>query len=256
MKTKILITLLLLSFSFTAVSQEAPQKPIFYPTGNEATLVGTISLKGALPKPLQIDMGADPACVKLNRKPEVESLKVDQGRLKNAFVYVKGEAIDAFRFELPDAEVTLQHRACNFEPHVLAVRAFQPLRLFNADPTIHNFHPTPKLNAEWNYSFAAGSPASTRTFDKAEILIPFRDNQHPWEKAYVAVMDHPFFAITDSLGKFEIKGLPAGTYKLVVWHEMFDEQELEVTVVPGEIRNADFTFDIEKVAHGKKYWWP
>ncbi len=247
---------MLLLLSLSVASQQNQQKPLFYPTGNEATLVGTITVKGKIPPPVLFDMTADPVCVKLNRRPEIENLQVDQGRLRNAFIYVKGDSIEAFRFEIPDSEVTLQQRACYFEPHVLGLRAGQPLRIFNADPTSHNMHPTPKLNTEWNQTNAPGSPPTLKTFDKAEVLIPFKDNQHPWEKAYVAVMDHPYFTVSDGLGKFEIRGLPAGTYKLVVWHEMFDEQELEVTLVPGEIRNADFTFDIEKVAKGRKYWWP
>ena len=85
-----------------------------------------------------------------------------------------------------------------------------------------------------------------KTFARADVLIPIKDNHHPWERAYVGVMDHPFFAVSDKLGKFEIRGLPAGTYKLVAWHEEFGEQELEVTLVPGEIRSADLTFDVAK----------
>ena len=85
-----------------------------------------------------------------------------------------------------------------------------------------------------------------KTFTRAEVLIPFRDNQHPWEKAYVGVLDHPFFAVTDEIGNFEIRGLPPGRYMLVVWHEKLGEQEREITVVDGESRKIDFTFEIEK----------
>jgi hypothetical protein len=52
--------------------------------------------------------------------------------------------------------------------------------------------------------------------------------------------------VSDESGRFEIRGLPPGTYKLVVWHERLGEQELEITVTPGETRNADFTFDADK----------
>ena len=83
--------------------------------------------------------------------------------------------------------------------------------------------------------------------------MPIKCNQHPWMKAYAGVMDHPYFAVSDSLGKFEIRGLPAGTYKLIVWHQVFGEQEIEITLVPGENRNADFTFDSEKVPESMKY---
>jgi hypothetical protein len=37
--------------------------------------------------------------------------------------------------------------------------------------------------------------------------------------AFVCVVDHPFFAVTDAAGKFEIKNLPPGTYTIGLWHE-------------------------------------
>jgi hypothetical protein len=59
------------------------------------------------------------------------------------------------------------------------------------------------------------------------------------------VFAHPFFAVSDQLGNYEIRGLPPGTYKLVAWHERLGEQEMEITVRPGENRRIDFTFDFE-----------
>jgi hypothetical protein len=85
-----------------------------------------------------------------------------------------------------------------------------------------------------------------KTFARAEALIPFKCNQHPWEKAYVAVMSHPFFAVTDESGNYEIRGLPPGTYKLVFWHEKLGEQEVELTAAAGESRRLDMTFDTGK----------
>jgi hypothetical protein len=38
-------------------------------------------------------------------------------------------------------------------------------------------------------------------------------------KAWVGIFDHPYFAVTDKNGKFEIKDAPAGKYRLFVWHE-------------------------------------
>jgi hypothetical protein len=95
-------------------------------------------------------------------------------------------------------------------------------------------------------SSGPNSPPVIKIFTRPEQLIPFKDNQHPWEKAYVAVMDHPFFAVSDEFGRFEIHGLPPGTYTLVVWHELLGEQQVEITIAPGENRNADFTFDADK----------
>jgi hypothetical protein len=46
-----------------------------------------------------------------------------------------------------------------------------------------------------------------------------RDVQHPWTRAYLAVFDHPYFAVTGNGGTFTIDGVPPGKYKLNAWHE-------------------------------------
>lgn len=225
---------------------QSPEKPLYNSTGNEATVTGTINVTGTIPKPYRIDMAADPICGQLNLKPRTDFLIVRDNKLQNAFVYLKGESLSAYRFPVPDSDVVLVQRNCFYSPHVLGLRVGQQLQIVNADPTLHNVHPTPKLNPEWNQTHPPNVQPMVKTFRRAEVLIPFKDNQHPWERAYVAVMDHPFFAVSDELGRFEIRGLPPGTYTLVVWHERLGEQQLELTVTPGEIRNADFTFDVEK----------
>ena len=117
---------------------------------------------------------------------------IDQSELLDeCFVYVKGDTLKGYRFEIPDSPVVLQQRNCRFEPHVFGLRVGQPLQIINADPTVHNVHPTPKLNQEWNYSHAPDGPPMVKNFARAEVLIPIKDNQHPWERAFVAVMDHP-----------------------------------------------------------------
>ena len=247
MKYKMPVFTLLLLMCSPLLSQtpQEPEKPMYYTTGNEATLSGTITVKGTLPKPKTIDMTADPPCYEVNRKPQTEWVVTNQDRLMNVFIYVKGEKLDNYRFELPGSDVILDQRGCRFEPHVFGIRVGQTLQILNSDPTQHNVHPTPKLNPEWNQTQAPDSMPMIKTYRRAEAMIPFRCNQHPWMKAYAGVMNHPFFAVSDKFGRFEIRGLPEGTYKLVFWHEVFGEQESEITVVPGESRNIDVTFDAD-----------
>jgi hypothetical protein len=45
------------------------------------------------------------------------------------------------------------------------------------------------------------------------------DTIHPWVAAFIRTFDHPYFAITNSEGRFTIPDAPAGTWRLVVWHE-------------------------------------
>src|SRR6185503_8712991 len=89
------------------------EKPLYRPYGNEASVVGTISVTGKLPPPKLIDMSADPVCVQRNKTPKVEWVVSTQQKLQNAFVYIKeGDALKLYRFEVPESEVVLQHKNC------------------------------------------------------------------------------------------------------------------------------------------------
>ncbi len=221
----------------------SPRKP-YVSTGYEAVLSGSISFAGKRPKSLSIDMSADSMCYQVNPKPRTENIVVKNGKLANVFVYVKNSTVlDSYTFELPNASGAIEYKGCRYVPHVLGMRVGQPLMILNSDPTHHNTHPNPKNNVEWNQTQSPGAAAIIKTFDRPETFIPLKDNQHPWEKAYVGVFSHPFFAVSDENGNYRIEGLPTGQYTVVAWHERLGEKTVEVTFIPGEARDLSFTFD-------------
>ena len=85
------------------------------------------------------------------------------------------------------------------------------------------------------------------------ILISLANDQqndlftlvHPWMKAYVAVMTHPYFAVTGPDGSFTIDNVPAGSYEVEAWHERLGTQTASVTVAGGAA-TADFSFKVPK----------
>ena len=83
----------------------------------------------------------------------------------------------------------------------------------------------------------------TRSFPRAEVMIPVKCNIHPWMKAYVGVISHPYFAVTGDDGSFELKDLPPGDYTIQVWHEKYGTQEQQVTVAPQESQEIEFSFE-------------
>ena len=113
---------------------------------------------------------------------------------------------------------------------------------FNSDNTDHNIHAAPKENPEWNESQQPKSPAILKQFNRPEIMVPVKCNQHPWMKMYVNVSSHPFFTVTDADGKFTISGLPPGTYTLAALHEKMGEKTMQLVVGPKETKSADFKF--------------
>jgi hypothetical protein len=219
-------------------------KRLYQWSGNEGSISGQVTLKGKPPKLRIIDTSADPGCEIVSPELQTEEAIVADGRLANAVIYLKsGENLSEFLFAESDSPAVLAHKGCRYEPHVLAIRTGQLLTILNVDPTIHNTHPVPKNNVEYNWSQTAGSAGLSKSFARPETFIPFKDNQHPWEKAYVGVFSHPFFAVSDSRGEFSIRGIPPGHYTLVVWQELYGEQIVEVDVSPHDAKVLDFAFD-------------
>ncbi len=222
----------------------SPNRKPYVRTGNEVTLSGTIKLTGKRQKPNRIDMAADLVCYQVNPDPKTEHVVGSKGKLANVFVYVKSVALDSYTFDQPGSSAVLEHKGCRYVPHVLGMRVGQPLTILNSDPTYHNTHTTPKSNLEWNQTQSPGSPPLKKTFDQPDFM-PFKDNQHPWEEAYVGVFAHPFFAISDGSGNYRIEGVPPGRYTVVVRHETLGEKTVDITLVPGEARDLSFSFDAE-----------
>jgi hypothetical protein len=239
-----MIALLLgLSVLLFAAGKRTQTKTPYKTTGNEATIVGFVTVKGKTLEPKRIDMSADPACMASDYQPYTEYVIRNGDKLENVFIYIKsGESLRLLSFEAPDTPVVLRRNQCRFAPRIVGLRVNQPLSIENNDVTYHNTHPTPKLNQEWNKSQPPNSSPLVEKFARAEFGIPFRCNQHPWEKAYVSVFDHPFFTTSDTFGRYQISSIPAGRYQVVAWHETLGEQETEITLVPGEMRNLDFVF--------------
>ena len=203
-----------------------------------ATISGAVKLDGAAPKPQKIDMSQDPACKGTN---ETETVVVDGGNLANVFVYVK-DGLGNYTFDVPKTPVKLDQQGCRCHPHVLGLMAGQTVEIINSDNTTHNIHPSPKDNREWNESQPPKGAPLDKDFARQEVLIPVKCNQHPWMKMYIGVVKNPFFAVTSKDGKYELKGLPPGTYTIAAVQEKYGEQDQTVTVGPKDSKTADFTF--------------
>jgi hypothetical protein len=207
------------------------------------SISGTIRYTGKKPHPAIIDMSEDPACVEAHRgKPIDESLLASSnGALANAFVYVK-KGLEGKSFEIPSTPVTIDQNGCWFRPRVLGIQTNQILHVTNSDPVTHNIHPMGQINREWNHSQGAGDEPLVRKFIKPEIMIPVKCNIHHWMRAYIGVLDHPYFAVSKQDGSFTITGVPPGTYTIGLWHESLGTQEREVTVSPRASTIVNVTF--------------
>lgn len=225
-----------------SAAKSASGKPVYTATGNEGGIGGTISFNGAAPAAKELDLAADAVC-KAGGKQFSEELIVNNGKLQNVFVYVKSGLPANTAFPPQIREATLDQKGCRYVPHVLGLHTEANLKLASADQTNHNIHPLPKNNREWNETIFPGADAITRKFTKAEVMIPVKCGLHPWMRAWVGVLDHPFFAVTDAAGQFNIQGLPPGEYEIEAWHETLKAQTLKLNVAAQGAAKADFTFN-------------
>ena len=60
--------------------------------------------------------------------------------------------------------------------------------------------------------------------------------------AYIVVTDHPYYAVTDLYGEYELSEVPPGTYQLKIWHESLGVQEKRIEVKAGGAQQLDFSF--------------
>jgi len=208
------------------------------------TVKGVVNFEGTAPKNEPIKMNADPVCVKQNKDPQFQATYVvsDDGKtLGNVFVYVK-DGLGNYVYDTPTTPAKIDQQNCRYHPHVFGMRVGQPLEIVNSDPTLHNIHALPKGNSEFNTGQPIQGMKTTHTFTAKEVMVPFKCDVHGWMNAYVGVLDHPYFAVTDKDGKFELKDLPACTYTLEAWHEKLGTQTASVTLGQKETKDVAFTF--------------
>ena len=215
-----------------------PEDPTF-------TLQGAVTLKGPPPLPKMIkQIEGDQGCFALHKDlPLREDLLADKdGGVRWAFVYVK-KGLEGKTFAPPKEALMLDQKGCLYIPHVFGIQVGQPLRILNSDPMLHNVFGLGFVNPQFNDSVPPGGEIQ-RAFKQPEQMYSFKCSIHPWMGAWAGVVDHPFFAVTDGAGKYEIKGLPAGKYTVAVWQEKCGATEQEIEV--GQGATLDFLLAARK----------
>ncbi len=190
-------------------------------------ITGKVTLKGTPKAEVQIDLG--PTCGPLNPNKNVTTRHYVAGKdggLANVFVYLKDAKTAPAAGDAP----VMDQVGCMYEPYVMGVVTGQKFKVKNSDATLHNVHNTPRVtgNKEYNIGQAVKGQMNDFSFDKSEILMRFKCDVHPWMFAYVGVVEHPYFAVTDKDGNFKISGVPDGNYTVVAYH-----QKTHNTVSPG-----------------------
>jgi cytochrome c5 len=230
-----------------AKETSAPPAPAGAPAGAPppaaatGSISGKVTFDGTPPAPEKIKVSADPKCQELHKEGlERQAVRVKDGGLADTFVYLKSGVKGDY--PAPTTDVVLDQHGCMYEPTMVGLQVNQPLKIRNSDDTLHNIHPRPTANAEFNIGQPRKGMETEKTFDKEEVLIPVGCDVHPWMRSYIAVVKHPFFAVTKDDGTFEIKNLPAGEYEVEAVHGKLKSATGKVTIKDGEAAKLDLAY--------------
>lgn len=239
---------------------DSPEK-----AGGWGTLKGQIIYKGKIPllPPLvrkgQKKVTDGNVCAAHDVADESLVIDAKSRGVANVFVYLrkKPERIHPDLVQIPKKKTVFDQKQCRFLPHALALRTGQPLLLKSSDPILHNTNIVGHINVLLQ---PQGDPIPFQ-FKKCSLVpIPVECNFHPWMKAWLLPLDHPYFAVTGKQGQFTIEKLPAGKLEFRLWQERagyvnngkVKNSILEVAIQPGQTTEVRIELDAESLGIGKK----
>ena len=175
--------------------------------------------------------------------------------VKNVMVWLRPDVddraksfpLDKVKPELRDAgalptQHTIGLKDGNFEPRVLAARAGDRLRFFNNSPAVLNVNYSSDIESFNILLPIAGETKLSKALEAQRPPITYTCSVHPWVRGRIRVFDHPYFAVTDEFGHFEIPGVPAGKWRIVYQHESgYHRGKAGALGFPIEVKNDKAT---------------
>ncbi len=194
-----------------------------------ATIKGMALWKGDIPKvpPLKVFADLDTCGEKVD-SPVLQINPQTKG-IRNALIYLekveKGKAPEAkYWLHMGKSDQDPKSKTCLFEEHVFPFVRTADVAVVNFDPILHNPH---FFNEKHASLFNLAMPTRNREIDKKILRahgvgLLLQCDVHVHMNAWMTSLDHPYFAVTDEEGRFEITGVPPGKYTLVAWHEGYN----------------------------------
>jgi hypothetical protein len=208
------------SFLLLIVAVEAGAQSSYQvvPLTRTGTITGTVKWSGPVPHPATFAINKDNSVCdpESHNIRDLERLVVSpEGGVANAVVFLKnissGKAMD-----IPEPRRFLNQRQCRYEPHILLAQT-TPLQMKSSDPVLHTVHM--EGAASYNLPFPFPNQIISRPMSSAGLVSLKCNGGHVWMNAEVFVIPHPYYAVSDENGRYELTDVPPGEYEIVAWHE-------------------------------------
>ncbi len=206
-------------FCVLAVGAAAQNSYQVVAVSDGGTIRGVVKWAGPQPQVATLPITKDPQICdpESHKKADLERLIVGpQGGVANTVVFLKnvsrGKAMD-----FPETRRFLNQKRCRYEPHILLVAKEAVLRMKSSDATLHTVHM--EGAASFNLPFPFPNQIISRAMPQDGLITLKCNGGHVWMNAELFVVSHPYYAVTDETGQFELTDVPPGEYELVAWHE-------------------------------------
>lgn len=229
----------------TAVGGYASAITLAHSDGHGASAVrGRVIYTGQLPQPQPVTVHRDSRTC--GESLLWETIGVDPATRGLEGVVVSVEGVPPSSEALTARDITLESSHCRFIPRVSATTIGSTITYRNSDPILHNsqlLQPNNLFPIRMNVLQPSMVPDVSRVLTESGVF-EVRCNIHPFMHASILVFDHPYFTVTDGTGDFRLQGIPAGIYKLRLWHENLGLTEKTLTV--GGDGATDLTIELKK----------
>lgn len=248
-RTRTLKILAILFLARLCVAQSSSYHVITVSDGG--TIRGSVKWQGPVPHlaASQINKDVQVCDPDGQKRRDLERLLVGSNNgVANTVVFLKG-VTKGKAMDLPEARQSLNQKSCRYEPHILLVPLQGNVRVMSSDATLHTVH----MSGAADYNLPFFKDQMVQRSMNREGLVDLRCNAgHVWMNAEMMVAPHPYYAVTDANGDFELTQVPPGDYEIVAWHEgwkVVGESELYDVMTQLRVKRPVFSAPVTLSKH-------
>jgi hypothetical protein len=189
------------------------------PVPNGGVVSGTVKWSGERPKPLTLPISKDVAVCDPQKAGSTDLHRIlinENGEVENTVVYLK-DVTRGKPWEPTQLRQVLDQKSCRYVPHIMVVPLNGDLGMKSSDAILHTIHMIGA--ADYNLPFPMTDVVVSKPMKRTGAVDVKCNAGHFWMNGVILVVDHPYYAITDSHGYFRLTGVPPGDYQIIAWHE-------------------------------------